>query len=212
MNTTDKMSEILKRYRAALEEIRSDWTRSDEAKRQDLEAAYSEARGTHEQLLDEYRKGVEERLEKRRSAAFSAPKFSAPKVGKDPALDMLLYRDALDRVSKTREPRELTDTLACAQMTGDAALAKAVLFRGYELENPSLVGAYFERYPDELPAWEKFTASAQEYNALENLGMSGALGVPEPERPQELGVQTPYEQNWRPLAYSSAGASPSGAS
>lgn len=43
MNTTDKMSENLKRYRADLEEIRSDWTRSDDAKRQDLQAAYEEA-------------------------------------------------------------------------------------------------------------------------------------------------------------------------
>jgi nitrate/nitrite-specific signal transduction histidine kinase len=53
--TTEKMSENLKKYRARLEEIRSDWTRSDEAKRQDLEAAYTEARGSHEQLADEYR-------------------------------------------------------------------------------------------------------------------------------------------------------------
>jgi hypothetical protein len=47
MSTTDKMSENLQKYRARLEEIRADWTRSDEAKRQDLEAAYTEARGTH---------------------------------------------------------------------------------------------------------------------------------------------------------------------
>ena len=47
MSTTDKMSENLQKYRARLGEIRADWTRSDEAKRQDLEAAYTEARGTH---------------------------------------------------------------------------------------------------------------------------------------------------------------------
>ena len=71
-------------------------------------------------------------------------------------------------------------------MTGDAALAKAVLFRGYELENSTLVGAYFDGHPDELPAWEKFMASAQEHNTLESLGLSGAVGVSEPERPHEL--------------------------
>jgi len=207
VSTTDKMSENLKKYRARLEEIRADWTRSDEAKRQDLQAAYTEVRTTHEQLVDEYRKGVEERLEKTRSAA-----FSVPKVGKDTAFDVLLYRDALDRVSKTRDPRELTDTLTRAQMTGDAALAKAVLFRGYELENPSLVGAYFDKYPEELPAWEKFMASAQAHNTLENLGRSGAVGVSEPERLEELGSERPQGQSWRPFAYSSAGERPSGAS
>jgi hypothetical protein len=125
---------------------------------------------------------------------------------------MLLYRDALDRVSRTRDPRERTDTITRAQMTGDAALAKAVLFRGYELENPTLVGAYFDEYPEEQPAWEKFTASAQEHNNLENLGMSGAVGVSEPERPEELGAPRPQDQSWRPFAYSSTGATPKGAS
>ena len=206
MSTTEKMSENLEKYRERLEEIRSDWTRSDEAKRQDLQTAYTEARTTHARLEDEYRKGLNERLEKTRSAA-----FSVPKVGKDPALDVLVYRDALDRVSKTRDPRELTDTLTRARMTGDTALAKAVLFRGYELENPTLVGDYLDKYPDELPAWEEFMASAQEHNTLEKLGISGAVRVPEPERPQELGTQSTQEQGWRPFAYSSAGESPSGA-
>ena len=186
MRTTDKMGENLKKYRTRLEEIRSDWTRSAEAKRRDLRVAYEEARATHGRLADEYRKGLKERLERTRTAA-----FSAPKVDKAPALDVLVYRDALDRVSKRRDPRELTDTLARAQMPGDVALAKACLFRGYELENPNIVGAYFEGRPDELPAWEEFMGAAQEHNALENLGMSGAAGVPEPERPEELGPQGP---------------------
>jgi hypothetical protein len=46
MSTTDKMSENLKDYRVCLEEIRAHW-RSDGAKHQDLEAPYTEARGTH---------------------------------------------------------------------------------------------------------------------------------------------------------------------
>jgi hypothetical protein len=78
MSTTEKMSENLEKYRERLEEIRSDWTRSDEAKRQDLQTAYTEARTTHARLEDEYRKGLNERLEKTHSAA-----FSVPKVGKD---------------------------------------------------------------------------------------------------------------------------------
>ena len=52
MSTTDKMSENHRNYRDRLEEIRADWTRSDEAKRQDLhheqrwrQFAYSTASG-----------------------------------------------------------------------------------------------------------------------------------------------------------------------
>ena len=58
MSTTEKMSENLEKYGERLEEIRSDWTRSDEAKRQDLQTAYTEARTTHARLEDEYRKGL----------------------------------------------------------------------------------------------------------------------------------------------------------
>ena len=45
---------------------------------------------------------------------------------------------------------------------------------------------YFDKYPGELPIWEEFMSSAKEHNSLETLGISGAVGVPEPERPQEL--------------------------
>jgi hypothetical protein len=45
---------------------------------------------------------------------------------------------------------------------------------------------YFDKYPDELPIWEEFMSSAKERNSLETLGISGAVGVPELERPQEL--------------------------
>jgi hypothetical protein len=76
--------------------------------------------------------------------------------------------------------------LARAEIVGDTPLARAVLYRGYELQSEGLVQSYFDKYPEELPAWERFMDSAQEHNILENLGISGAVGVPEPERPQEL--------------------------
>ena len=61
---------------------------------------YAETGNTHARLEDEFRSGVRERLQSTRKAA-----FSAPKVGKDAALNMLVYRDALDRISKTRDQR-----------------------------------------------------------------------------------------------------------
>jgi hypothetical protein len=182
MSTTEKMARSAEKFRQRVEEIRRDWTLSDEAKRQGLEAAYSEARSTYARLADEYRSGVRDELQTTRKAA-----FSAPKVGKDAALDMLVYRDALDRASKIRDQRELSELLDRAEMTGDHALARAVLYRGYELQNAHLVGSYLEKYPGELPTWDAFTEAGTEFNNLETLGISGAAGVPEPERPQELG-------------------------
>lgn len=79
-------------------------------------------------------------------------------------------------------------TFTRARMTGDAALAKAVLFRGYELENPGLVGAYFEKCPDELPVWEAFMEVAEAHNTLETLGVSAAVGVPAPEERKGRGI------------------------
>jgi len=49
MNTTEKMQRNVQKYRERLEEIRRDWTMSAAAKRQVIEAAYSEARSTHAQ-------------------------------------------------------------------------------------------------------------------------------------------------------------------
>ena len=43
MSTTDKIGENLKNYGAPLEEIRADWMRSAEAKRQNLQPAYTQA-------------------------------------------------------------------------------------------------------------------------------------------------------------------------
>ncbi len=185
--TTEKMRRNAESYRERLEEIRRDWTRSEEAKRQDLGAAYSEARSTHARLDDEFRGEVQERLQTTRKAA-----FSAPKVSKDAALDMFVYRDALARVSGTTDQRELSEMLSRAEMTGDHALARAVLYRGYELQSEHLVGSYLQKYPDVRPAWDAFMEAAQEHNTLETLGISGAAGVPEPERPRELGRQFTY--------------------
>jgi hypothetical protein len=98
----------------------------------------------------------------------------------------MAYRDALDRASRTTNQCTLSEMLARAEMLGDASLAKAVLWRGYELQNENLVRSYLEKYPDEAPKWGAFMAAAEEHNTLEALGISAATGVPEPERPQEL--------------------------
>jgi hypothetical protein len=54
----EKMRKNGETYRERIDEIRRDWTRSDEAKRQDLEAAYSEARSAHKGLEEQFRAEV----------------------------------------------------------------------------------------------------------------------------------------------------------
>ena len=181
MNTTDKMKKNAEKYRERMEEIRRDWTRSEEAKGIDLEAAYTEARSAHKSLEDQYRNEVRDRLTNARKKSF------APPTSGDRNLAALSYRDALERAARLRDARELSDLLERGEITGDHALARAVLYRGYELQSEGLVRSYFEKYPDEVPAWESFMDAAEEHNTLETLGISGAAGVLEPERPQELG-------------------------
>jgi hypothetical protein len=181
--TTDEMERNAQKYRERLEEIRSDWTRSEEAKRQEIQAAYEDARSTYTKLAEEHRTGIRERLRESRKAALSAPAIP----GSDKALQLMAYRDALDRTSRTTDTRTLSDMLARAEIVGDMPLARAVLYRGYELQNEHLVGSYLEKYPDERPKWDAFMGAAQEHNTLETLGISAVAGVPEPERPRELG-------------------------
>jgi hypothetical protein len=183
MNITEKMTRNAERFRRRVDEIRRDWTRSDEAKRQDLEAAFAEARSAHKALEDQYRAEVRGRVETTRKAAFAPPKIA----GSNKAMELLVFRSALDTVARIDKSADLADLLERAETTGDAPLARACLYRGYELQSEGLVRSYFEKYPDELPAWEEFMGAAEELNTLEALGITAAAGVPEPERPQELG-------------------------
>lgn len=182
VTTPEKMKQNFERYKQRAAEIRADRMLSDEAKHLELGELYSKAKSTYDQLTDGYRCGIRERLWATRKAAFAVPKIA----GADKAMELLAYRSGLDPVAKTKDTRELSELLARAEITGDTPLARAVLYRGYELQSEGLVGAYFDEYQDELPAWERFMASAQEHNPMEKLGISGATGVPEPELLQEL--------------------------
>jgi hypothetical protein len=77
---------------------------------------------------------------------------------------------------------ELQETLDRARWTGDKALAKAVLYRGYELQNHGIVQSYFQANPDDLPIWDGFMDSAEELNVLEERG----IDIPPPDKPREV--------------------------
>src|SRR5215208_6894261 len=125
---TEKLQNNHASFSRKAPEIRAEWTHSDASKRQELEGLYTEARSTHEQLTSQYRKDLSERLQKTRLETFST------RIGKDPALDVLVYRGALDRISKTRDTRELTHPRACPHDRRRAPYQAAVVEpgRGYE--------------------------------------------------------------------------------
>lgn len=185
MTITEKLRKNQADFSRKVEEIRADWTMSDEAKRREIRALYEEASSTYSRLTEEYRAGVREELRKTRKNV-----FSAPKVGADGALNMLAYRDALDRTERKTDPRELSDLLARAEAHGDHALARACLYRGFDLPGEaartSVVQSYYSKYPDELPKWESFMDAAEAHNALETMSVSASVGVPAPEEPGEL--------------------------
>ena len=189
MSVIEKLSKTNRTYQERLDDIRKDWTLSDEAKRQTLQDLYSKHLRTHEELAPEHRRTVAEKVEDTRKRA-----FKAPKTGGVAALDMLSYRDALDRVGRTREPRELQETLDRARWTGDKALAKPVLYRGYEPQNHGIVQSYFQANPDDLPVWDGFMNSAEELNHLGDMGIE----VPPPDKPREVSGPSapPSGQGW----------------
>ena len=176
MTIDEKITKNLKSYTERVEGIRADWTMSDAAKAHQITKEYEKARSHYSELREEKIAGIKANLKDRRKSVFSAPTM----FGSDKALQIMAYRDALDRVSRVTDRHQLSDLLARAEVTGDHPLARAVLWRGYELQDEAIVGSYLEKYPDERQGWDSFMGAAEEFNEVEALGVPG-----EPERPQE---------------------------
>jgi hypothetical protein len=181
MTIQDRMKDNQRRYRQRVETIREDQDLNEHARQRYLKEAHQEARTKHGELFEAQRQQITERLEKKRKAVLGPP--SIP--GADKASLAMSYRDALDRVSGLDTPDRLQEILKRAELTGDRVLAKAALYRGYELESEEAVGSYLEAHPDDRRAWDEFMEVAAEHNALsEQERMFGQLG---PEPPRELG-------------------------
>jgi hypothetical protein len=142
MDLRERLQRNYRDYSDQLEHIRSDDMRSGKAKRLEIEALFEKHSGVQAELEAQYRADLDTRVSTTREKA-----FRPPRVGDDAALDALSYREALKDVSQTREPAELADVLQRAQTTGDKALAKAILYRAYELQNANLVGEYLQPLP-----------------------------------------------------------------
>jgi len=109
----------------------------------------------------------------------------------------MAYRDALDRVGHSTDPRHIQEMLQRVELTGDAALARACLYAGYtnlssDQARISVMDTYFRAFPpDDQPKWDAYMNAAEANNTLESMGISAAVGVPAPEQPQT--VASPME-------------------
>jgi hypothetical protein len=182
----EKLHENHRGYRKKVDEIRRDWTMSDAAKDQQIRTLYEEARSAYSRLTGEYRSSLEAELKRTRSEV-----FSPPQVSKDAALNTMAYRDALDRVGSSTDPRHIKEMLQRAELTGAVALARACLYAGYtnlssDQAKVSVVDAYFRAFAADQPKWEAYMDAAEATNALESMGISAAVGVPAPEQPQTV--------------------------
>jgi hypothetical protein len=177
----EQMEKNKRRYRNRVEQIREDQDLHEDARHKYLKEAHQEARTKHTELFEEQRAGITERLEKKRKAALAPPTiFNADRASLSAS-----YRDALDRVASIDTTDKLKEQLERAELTGDAVLAKAVLFRGYELEDEAVVGAYLQAYPDDRKSWDEFVDAGQQHSDFKHQErMFGQLG---PEPPRELG-------------------------
>ena len=93
----------------------------------------------------------------------------------------LSYRDALDRVGKTRETDELGEMLRRADLTGDEILSKAMPVQAYEIESEQLIGDYLRSRSEERRRWDRFSSVAEEYNEYER--QTQLVGTLDPRRP-----------------------------
>lgn len=181
-STEALIRENRKKYERAVEAINSNPDWNDQAKQRMVDELYRAARGEHAKLAQKVQADAWAGVERARSEAFAAPRVS----NADPALVAMSYRQALDKVGETIEPRVLEKTLEQATLVGDEVLAKAVLVRSYQLEHEGLVGAYMKGRPEERKRWDKFIAAAEEFNGVEaETWLFGQRGAPAP--PEEVG-------------------------
>jgi hypothetical protein len=143
-----------------------------QAKRQALAKAYRQATTRYRELERQARQKAANDVDNARLGAFK------PEGGESA---MVSYRDALHRLDGTTEQGDLKAALERAYEVGDDTMAKAVLRRAYEVGSEHLVGEYMTKYPGDRESWDRFTAAAEEFNAIESGGLPGS-----PDMPPEL--------------------------
>jgi hypothetical protein len=179
MSQPQSVEELQRAYDRRVRSILEDQTLAEKYKQELAEKVYNESR---DQILQEVQRQKEElelTLRARRRVA-----FEAPRVARDRGLDILAYREALDRVKAVGTPAELEEILQSAELTGDEYLSVAVLVKAYELQSSRLVGKVLEFRPELQEAYESYLDAAEALNHFnKGQGLFGSGGRIRP--PQE---------------------------
>lgn len=176
------------RYRATLGRIRSDRDLSDEARRRLMGEAYGEASANRARLVEEDRRRIGAAYDDAARSVFGPP-MPRGTAGAERAAVQASYRDALFRVSEVGvgDVERLRKIQDMAAATGDKLLQRAVLYRGYELEDRGVVEAVTTADPDIGRAWGSFMDAAEEVNRAE----SDPFRYAGPDAPPELELASP---------------------
>jgi hypothetical protein len=141
----------------------------EEARERMVRDVYSKARAKVVQDAEEAKQELLADLRAARRVAFAPPDLTPSDGGRrpDPAFVAWWYAQEIQKVREIREPRELEHMLQEALLTNNLPACKAVLIRAYELQNERLVTQYFESFPEELDAYENYSAAAEALNEWE---------------------------------------------
>jgi len=185
----EAMQKNLAGYRKALDRIRADRDISGEARSRMMNEAHTAAREEYRRIFGEGRSRASRSYDEAARSVFGPPAPRDASTAERAAIASS-YRDALFRVSGVEDAGQLHTFQAMAQATGDKLLSRAILYRGGEMGEQSLVDAVCVNDPDLERGWNGLMERAREMNTQ---GDPLAAGLHAPPRPEDMPADSPAE-------------------
>ncbi len=151
-----------------------------------LAKAWLAARTSLDALAEDFKRSAAAENTKNARRAFGIDDLVP--TGADPAMYLMLYRDAQERVAETNGVQTLR-ILERAIETDDAVLARAAAVRGFKMRFTDVV----ELYEGERPGWAERAGNTAKSETYQNLWSVAVFRLP---KPTELALlsQTKLEQ------------------
>lgn len=171
--TQAKAATVAAGYRAAIENLKADPSRTDEYRRSYARELFEQASRELKNLMHEERQAIDDGIAARTKALFG-------NSGTLSGMDAIAQRDADERVSKVRDQREAETMMQRALQNQDTILARALFAHSLEYGFRGAANAY-------TAANETASGKYSEINQLERLK---ALG-PDLERQMRYSAISP---------------------
>ncbi|HVF02134.1 MAG TPA: hypothetical protein VNA27_12490 [Rubrobacteraceae bacterium] len=159
------VEDVQRQLDRAVARIHEDLDLTAEAQNRLVREVYEKARDQVSRDVEDGREDLEADLRVARRMAFAPPVVEGKRI--DESHVARWYADEVDKVRQIREPKQLEQRFQDALLINNLCAAKAILVRAYELRNNTLVGRYFESFPDERDVWDNFIEAAEAYNEWE---------------------------------------------